>query len=49
MLLYPVAAAVSTYVYEVKLRREYGAAARVLSAAFDTATWLAVGYLLYGK
>lgn len=49
MLLYPVAVAVCTYVYEGKLRRPHSAWVGVLSGAFDLATWLAVGYLLYQR
>jgi hypothetical protein len=49
MLLFPVAAAACAYVYEGHLRRQYSQGARTLSVAFDVATWLAVGYLLYGS
>ena len=49
MLLFPVAAAVSSYVYEGKLRRQYSPRARTLSVFFDLVTWLGVGYLLYGS
>jgi hypothetical protein len=49
MLLFPVAAAVSAYVYEGKLRRQYSQESRTLSVFFDVVTWLAVGYLLYGS
>ena len=48
MLLYPLACAASSYVYEVKLGRQYAASDRVLSAFFDLVIWLGVGCLLYG-
>lgn len=48
MLLFPVTAAVSSYVYEGKLRRPYTPEHRRLAAFFEVVTWLAVGYLLYG-
>jgi hypothetical protein len=48
MLLFPLSAALGAYVYEGKLKRRYTDKPRALSAFFDVATWLAVGYLLYG-
>lgn len=49
MLLYPLASAAVSYVYEVGLRRQYSQGARTLSVFFDLVTWLGVGYLLYGS
>ena len=49
MLLFPVAAVACNYVAEVKLHRRYTDRQRGLSALADLLTWLAVGYLLYGK
>jgi hypothetical protein len=49
MLLFPLTAALSSYVYEGKLKRRYDDRHRSLSAFFDIVTWLGVGYLLYGS
>lgn len=48
MLLFPVASAVSTYLYEANPRRQAAPAGRGLAASLELVTWLGVGYLLYG-
>ena len=48
MLLFPVTAAATSYVYEAKLHRRYADGHRALCAFFEVVTWLGVGYLLYG-
>jgi hypothetical protein len=47
MLLYPLSAAASDYVYEVKLRRRYTDTQKALSALLHLSVWLSVGGLLY--
>ena len=49
MLLYPLSAAASEYVYEVKLRRRYTDTHKALSAILHLTVWLSVGGLLYGS
>jgi hypothetical protein len=49
MLLFPLTSAVSTYVYVVKVRRQYAAGDLRLAAFFELVTWFGVGYLLYGS
>lgn len=48
MLLYPLSAALHSYVYERLLGRRHDSGQRAAGAALDVVTWLAVGYLLYG-